>query len=202
MEYYPPSLVRLIKHLSRLPGVGKKTATRLALHILRSRHEEARGLSQSILEVKDKVRLCSKCFGLADKDPCALCENPKRDHTIVCVVEQPSDLVALEKSGAFKGLYHVLHGAISPMNGIGPDDLKIKELVTRIAEDGIQELVIATNTNVEGESTASYLSQVLKPYPVTLTRIASGVPMGSDLKYIDEVTIKRALERRQDFNSG
>lgn len=202
MEFYPPSLVRLIKHLSRLPGIGEKTATRLALHILRSRHEEAKGLSQSILEVKDKVRLCSKCFGLADTDPCSLCVNPNRDHAILCVVEQPSDLVAVEKTGAFNGLYHVLHGALSPMNGIGPNDLKIKELAARVAQGEIQELILATNTNVEGESTASYLNELLKTYPVRVTRIASGVPMGSDLKYLDDVTIKRAMERRQDLKFG
>lgn len=201
MEYYPPSLVRLIKHLSKLPGIGEKTATRLALHILRSPHERAKGLSESILEVKDKVRLCSKCFGLADTDPCRLCLNPNRDHTIVCVVEQPSDLVALEKSGAFKGLYHVLQGVLSPMNGVGPDDLKIKELVARVLEGEIEEVVLATNTNVEGEATASYLAQLLKGYPVLVTRIASGVPMGSDLKYLDEVTIKRAMERRESASA-
>ena len=199
MAYYPPSLVRLIKHLSRLPGIGEKTATRLALHILRSSYEDAKGLSQSILEVKDKVRLCSECFGLADTDPCKLCANPHRDSSTVCVVEQPSDLVALEKSGAFKGLYHVLHGALSPMNGVGPHDLKIKELVTRVADGKIRELILANNTNVEGEATASYLAELLRAYPVRVTRIASGVPMGSDLKYLDEVTISRAMERRQNF---
>jgi recombination protein RecR len=199
MAYYPPSLVRLIKHLSRFPGIGEKTATRLALHILRSSYEDAKGLSQSILEVKDKVRLCSTCFGLADTDPCSLCASPHRDNTVVCVVEQPSDLVALEKSGAFKGLYHVLHGALSPMNGIGPDDLKIKELVTRIADGKIRELILATNTNVEGEATAAYLAQLLTAYPARVTRIASGVPMGSDLKYLDEVTISRAIERRREL---
>ena len=197
MEYYPPSLVRLIKHLSKLPGIGEKSATRLALHILRWRYDEAKGLSQSILEVKEKVRLCSRCFGLADTDPCRLCQNPNRDSTIVCVVEQPSDLVALEKSGACKGLYHVLHGTLSPMNGVGPNDLRIKELMTRVAGGRIQELILATNTSVEGEATASYLAQLLKTYPVRVTRIASGVPMGGDLKYLDEVTIKRAMERRQ-----
>jgi recombination protein RecR len=202
MEYYPPPLVRLIKDLSKLPGVGEKTATRLALHILRSPYDAAKGLSQSILEVKDKVRLCSVCFGLADTDPCRLCVNPNRDRSAVCVVEQPSDLVALERSGAFKGLYHVLHGALSPMNGIGPDDLKIKELISRVANNEIQELVLATNTNVEGEATASYLVQCLKAYPVRVTRIASGVPMGSDLKYLDEVTIKRAMERRENLYVG
>jgi recombination protein RecR len=199
MAYYPPSLVRLIKHLSRLPGIGEKTATRLALHILRSSYEDAKGLSQSILQAKDKVRLCSNCFGLADTDPCNLCASPHRDNTVVCVVEQPSDLVALEKSSAFKGLYHVLHGALSPMNGIGPDDLKIKELVTRIADGKIRELILATNTNVEGEATAAYLAQLLTAYPARVTRIASGVPMGSDLKYLDEVTISRAIERRREL---
>lgn len=199
MEYYPPSLVRLIRHLSRLPGIGEKSATRLALDILRWSYDEATGLAQSILDVKKKVRLCSKCFGLADTDPCRLCQNPSRDRTIICVVEQPSDLVALEKSGACKGLYHVLHGALSPMNGVGPDDLRIKELITRVAEGEIQELILATNTSVEGEATASYLAQILKTYPVRLTRIASGVPMGGDLKYLDEVTIKRAMERRQSL---
>ena len=199
MAYYPPSLVRLITHLSRLPGIGEKTATRLALHILRSSYEDAKRLSQSILEVKDKVRLCSNCFGLADTDPCNLCASPHRDNTVVCVVEQPSDLVALEKSGAFKGLYHVLHGALSPMNGIGPDDLKIKELMTRIADGKIRELILATNTNVEGEATAAYLAQLLTAYPARVTRIASGVPMGSDLKYLDEVTISRAIERRREL---
>jgi len=199
MAYYPPSLVRLIKHLSRLPGIGEKTATRLALHILRSPYEDAKALSQSILEVKDRVRLCSECFGLADTDPCSLCASPHRDSTTVCVVEQPSDLVALEKSGAFKGLYHVLHGALSPMNGVGPDDLKIKELVTRVADGKIRELILATNTNVEGEATASYLAELLRAYPARVTRIASGVPMGSDLKYLDEVTISRAMERRREL---
>jgi recombination protein RecR len=199
MQYYPPSLVRLIKGLAKLPGIGEKTATRLALHILRSSNEDAKRLSESILEVKGKVRFCSKCFGLADTDPCRLCVNPNRDTTIICVIEQPSDLVALEKSGAFKGLYHVLHGALSPMNGIGPNDLKIKELMARVSNGKIEELVIATNTNVEGEATASYLAQILKAHPVRVTRIASGVPMGSDLKYLDEVTINRAMERRQDL---
>jgi len=199
MEYYPPPLVRLIKDLSKLPGIGEKTATRLALHILRSSYDRAKGLSQSILEVKHKVRLCSVCFGLADTDPCRLCVNPSRDRRTICVVEQPSDLVALEKSGAFNGLYHVLHGALSPMNGIGPDDLKVRELITRVADNDTQELVLATNTNVEGEATASYLVQCLKAYPVRLTRIASGVPMGSDLKYLDEVTIKRAMEKRESL---
>jgi recombination protein RecR len=197
MEYYPPSLIRLIKALSGLPGIGEKTAARLALHILRSSYENAKALSQSILDVKEKVRLCSKCFGLADTDPCWLCASPHRNPKLICIVEQPSDLVALEKSKAFVGLYHVLHGSLSPMNGVGPDDLKIKELMARVADNEVEEVIIATNTNVEGEATASYLTQCLKPYPVRLTRIASGIPVGGDLKYMDEVTIKRAMEKRE-----
>ncbi len=199
MEYYPPSLVRLIRCLSKLPGIGEKTATRLALHILRSHDDEAKALSKCIIEVKDKVGFCSQCFGLADTDPCSICVHPNRNTRVLCVVEQPSDLVALEKSGAFKGLYHVLHGTISPINGIGPQDLRIKELMDRVGNDEVEELVLATNTNVEGEATASYLRELFKDHAVLITRIASGVPMGSDLKYLDEVTIRRAMERRQNL---
>ena len=197
MELYPPSLIRLIKHLSKLPGIGEKTAARLAMHILRSSDEDAKALSESICEVKNKIRFCSNCFGLSEATPCRICLNNNRDHTIVCVVEQPSDLAALEKSGAFKGVYHVLHGALSPMNGIGPDDLRVKELIERVIQGNIKEVALATNTNVEGESTASYLAQLLKGYPVRVTRIATGVPVGGDLKYLDEVTLRRAMERRE-----
>ena len=195
MEFYPPSLVRLIKHLSKLPGIGEKTAARLALHILRSSEEDAKALSESIREVKNKIRFCSNCFGLSEATPCRICLNNNRDHTIVCVVEQPSDLAALEKSGAFKGVYHVLHGALSPMNGIGPDDLRVRELIERVMQGEIKEVALATNTNVEGEATASYLAQLLKGYPVLVTRIATGVPVGGVLKYHDEVTLRRAMER-------
>jgi len=197
MELYPPSLIRLIKHLSKLPGIGEKTAARLAMHILRSSDEDAKALSESIREVKNKIRFCSNCFGLSEATPCRICLNNNRDHTIVCVVEQPSDLAALERSGAFKGVYHVLHGALSPMNGIGPDDLRVKELIERVIQGNIKEVALATNTNVEGESTASYLAQLLKGYPVRVTRIATGVPVGGDLKYLDEVTLRRAMERRE-----
>ena len=197
MEFYPPSLIGLVKHLSKLPGIGEKTAARLALHILRSSDEDARALSESILEVKNKIRFCPKCFGLSDTDACRICLSRNRDHTIVCVVEQPSDLAALERSGAFRGVYHVLHGALSPMNGIGPDDLRIKELIERVMQGEIKEVALATNTNVEGESTASYLAQLLKGYPIRVTRIATGVPVGGDLKYLDEVTLRRAMERRE-----
>jgi len=199
MEFYPRSLVSLIKQLSKLPGIGEKTAARLALYILRSSDEDAKALSENIREVKKKIRFCSKCFGLCETDPCKICLNRSRDHTILCVVEQPNDLVALEKSGAFKGLYHVLHGALSPMSGIGPDDLRIKELIERISQDEIKEVALATNTNVEGEATASYLAQVLKGYPVRVRRKATGVPVGGDLKYLDEVTLRRAMERRESI---
>jgi len=199
MELYPRSLVRLIKHLSKLPGIGERTAVRLALHILRSSDEDTQALSKSMLEVKEKIRFCSKCFGLCETDPCRICLNKNRDCTIVCVVEHPNDLVALERSGAFKGAYHVLHGSLSPMNGIGPDDLRISELIERVVQDEIKEVTLATNMSVEGEATASYLAQVLKAYPVRVTRIASGVPVGSDLKYLDEVTLKRAMERRESL---
>jgi recombination protein RecR len=197
MEYYPQSLVRLIKRLSKLPGVGEKTAARLALHILRSSDEDAKGLSESILEVREKIKFCSECFGLSDTDPCRICDNSARDHSSVCVVEQPNDLVALEKAGAFRGVYHVLHGALSPMNGIGPDELRIKELTERVQNGAVKEITLATNTNVEGEATASYLSEILKAHPVRVTRIATGVPVGGDLKYLDEVTLRRAMERRE-----
>jgi len=199
MEFYPQSLVSLIKHLSKLPGIGEKTAARLALYILRSSDEDAKALSRNILEVKEKIRFCSKCFGLCETDPCKICLNRSRDHTMLCVVEQPNDLVALEKSGAFKGLYHVLQGALSPMSGIGPDELRIKELIERIKPDEIKEVALATNTNVEGEATASYLAQVLKGYSVRVTRIATGVPVGGDLKYLDEITLRRAMERRESI---
>jgi len=199
MALYPSSLVRLIKRLSKLPGIGEKTAERLALHILRSSHEEARALSESLLEVKEKIRFCSTCFGLSESDPCGICLDDGRDHEVVCVVEQPSDLVALERSGAFKGVYHVLQGVLSPMNGVGPDDLKIRALLERIKAGRIREVTIATNTNVEGEATASYLAQCLKGYPVQVTRIATGVPVGGDLKYLDDVTLRRAMERRESL---
>jgi recombination protein RecR len=199
MALYPSSLLRLIKQLAKLPGIGEKTAERLALHILRASREEVRALSESLLEVKEKIRFCSTCFGLSESDPCRICVDDGRDKGVVCVVEQPSDLLALEKSGAFKGVYHVLQGVLSPMNGVGPDDLKIKALFERIKAGGIREVTLATNTNVEGEATASYLAQCLKDFPVKVSRIATGVPVGGDLKYLDDVTLRRAMERRESL---
>ena len=199
MSYYPASIQNLIKNISRLPGIGEKTAERLALHILRGSRQEAEQLAHSILNIKDKVKLCSRCFALSDGDMCGLCSDPARDPSFLCVVEQPADMVAVEKSGAFRGMYHILCGALSPMNGIGPDDIRIRELTIRVAEDQVKEVVLATSTNVEGEATASYLAQILAKYQVKVTRIASGVPMGGDLKYVDQVTLKRALETRHAF---
>ena len=199
MSYYPASIQNLIKHIAKLPGIGEKTAERLAMHILRGSRQEAERLAQSILDVKDKVRLCSRCFALSDDEICSMCSDPARDATFVCVVEQPADMVAVEKSGAFRGLYHILCGALSPMNGVGPEDIRIRELLARIEKDQVKEIVLATGTNVEGEATASYIAQVLAKYPVKITRIASGVPMGGDLKYVDQVTLKRALETRHDL---
>ena len=196
MSYYPASIQDLIKNIAKLPGIGEKTAERLALHILRAPRREAEELAQSLLNVKDKVQFCSNCFALSDSELCSLCSDPARDPSVLCVVEQPADMVAIEKSGAFRGMYHVLSGALSPMNGIGPENIRIRELMSRIQKDQIQEVVLATATNVEGEATASYIGQLLGKHPVKVSRIASGVPMGGDLKYVDQVTLKRAMETR------
>jgi recombination protein RecR len=196
MSYYPVSIQNLIRHISKLPGIGEKTAERLALHILRGSRQDAEQLADSILNVKQKVRLCQRCFALSDDDLCTLCGDPARDNSMVCVVEQPADMVAVEKSGAFRGMYHILSGVLSPMNGVGPEDIRLRELIVRIETESISEIVLATSTSVEGEATASYIDQVLQKYPVKVTRIASGVPMGGDLKYVDQVTLKRAMETR------
>jgi recombination protein RecR len=196
MNYYPPSMIKLIKNLSLLPGIGEKTAERLAMHLLRAPRREAEALSRSIMEVKEKIQLCSMCFALSDRDVCGICSHPARMPSVLCVVEQPADMVAIEKSGSFQGLYHVLQGVLSPMNGVGPDSIRIGELISRIAKGKVKEVVLATSTNVEGEATASYIAEQLDKYPVKVTRIASGVPMGGDLKYVDQVTLKRAMETR------
>ena len=196
MSYYPASIQKLIKHIARLPGIGEKTAERLAMHLLRVPRHETEQLAQSILTVKDKVRFCTRCFALSDGDLCNLCSDPARDPSLLCVVEQPTDMVAVEKSGAFHGMYHILSGALSPMNGIGPENIRIRELLDRVHKDQVQEVVLATNTNVEGEATASYIAQILEKYQVRVTRIASGVPMGGDLKYVDQVTLKKAMDTR------
>lgn len=197
MSIYPAPIRQLIKSMARLPGIGEKTAERLALHLLYTADQYVEELGRSILAVKRSVRLCSRCFSLADGDLCAICSNPARDASVVCVVEQPGDMVALEKSGAFNGHYHVLSGVLSPMNGVGPDDLRIRELLQKVAGGGVREIVLATGTSVEGEATAAYIAGQLESRPVAVTRIAAGVPMGGDLKYVDQVTLKKAMESRR-----
>lgn len=200
MNHYPASIRTLIHHLSRLPGVGEKTAERLALHLLHAPEAAVEELARGILEVKRKVRLCVRCFSLSDQELCPLCSNPARDASRVCVVEQPGDMVAVEKSGAFNGNYHVLSGVISPLHGVGPDDIRVRELLSRVAAGGVQEIVIATGTSVEGESTAVYIAERLAAFPIRVTRIAAGVPMGGDLKFVDPVTLRKAMEARRAFD--
>ena len=197
--YYPDPLARLIDELSKMPTVGPKTAQRLAFHILRLPIEEARALAEAILDAKAKMRHCSTCFTITDVDPCAICADPARNGTVLCVVEDPRDVIALERTREFRGRYHVLHGAISPLDGVGPDNLKIPELLTRVQAGGITEVIVATNPRVEGEATAIYLARALKPLGVRVTRIAHGLPVGGDLEYADEVTLARALEGRRDL---
>lgn len=194
--HYPQSILNLIKNLARLPGVGEKTAERLAMHILRAPLKEAEHLAACILDVRQKVRICSLCFALSETDTCHICSDPARNTSLLCVVEQPADMVAIEKSGSFKGLYHILSGVLSPMNGVGPDNIRIRELMGRTRDGKIKEIILATGTNVEGEATASYIAQCLIKFQVKVTRIASGVPIGGDLKYVDQVTLKRAMETR------
>ena len=196
MHHYPESMRELILSFSKLPGVGPKSAERLAVHILRSKREEAETLARRILAVKDTVRLCATCHALSDRDQCHICSDPTREASTICVVERPGDMVSIEKSGAFNGRYHILQGVLSPMDGIGPDGIRIQELMDRIKSGGITEVILATGTSVEGEATAAYLAGILKGFPIRITRIASGVPMGGDLKYIDQVTLKRAMEGR------
>jgi recombination protein RecR len=196
MDYYPGSIKTLIRSLARLPGIGQKTAERLAMHILQQPEEEAHRLARSIVDLKKKLRLCSRCFALSDDVLCRVCSDPSRESGLICVVEQPADMASIEKSGAFKGCYHVLGGVLAPMDGIGPGDIKITELVNRVEPEGLHEIILATGTNVEGESTAAYIAGILASLPVKVTRIASGVPMGGDLKYVDQVTLKRAMESR------
>ncbi|HEU4402440.1 MAG TPA: recombination mediator RecR [Candidatus Polarisedimenticolia bacterium] len=198
MRFAAP-LERLIERLRKLPGVGAKSAQRLAFHILRASREEAQGLAAAILEVKETIRLCSTCFNITDTDPCLVCADEGRDRSAICVVEEPGNLVAIEKTGQFRGLYHVLHGSISPLRGIGPDDLKIAPLLHRLRDGTVNEVILATNPNVEGESTAVYLSRLLKPLGVRATRIGLGLAIGSELEYADEVTVGKALEGRREI---
>lgn len=199
MEYYSSHINKLIEEFSRLPGIGAKSAQRLAFHVLNMPMDQVQSLSNAILNAKANVQYCKCCYTLTDQEICPICNNSRRDHHMIMVVENTRDLAAYEKTGKFDGVYHVLHGAISPMLGIGPDDIKLKELMQRIAEQDIQEVIIATNSSLEGETTAMYISKLIKPVGIKVSRIASGVPVGGDLEYIDEVTLLRALEGRVEL---
>ena len=199
MDYYSKQISDLIAGLSSLPGIGEKTAQRLAFHILSMPVDQVDKLSDVIKSARHNVRYCKVCCTLTDQDICTICSNPKRDHSTIMVVEDTRDLAAYEKTGEYHGVYHVLHGAISPMQGIGPDDIRLKELMTRLSSDEVKEVIIATNASLEGETTAMYISRLIRPTGIKVTRIASGVPVGGDLEYIDEVTLLRALEGRKEI---
>jgi len=199
MVPYAKPIDHLIEALTKLPGIGKKTASRLAFHILRSSLSEAQELARAVLDVKEKIRLCSICFNLTDEDPCRICQDEHRSGEILCVVEGPNDLIAIENTGTFNGRYHVLHGTISPLEGIGPDDLKIKELLGRLKKERISEVILATNPTVEGGTTALYLTDLIKPFNIKMTRIAYGIPMGSEIEYSDGMTLSKALEGRREI---
>jgi recombination protein RecR len=196
---FAPPIARLIREFRKLPGVGEKTAARFALHVLRAAPDEARALARALVEVKERIRPCSTCFQLTEDDPCEVCASPKRDRRVVCVVEDQASLLALERTRTYFGSYHVLGGHLSPMDGVGPDDLHIRELVERVPRQGVTEVILATNPDVEGEATALYLKRLLEPLGVRLTRIARGVPVGGDLEFADALTLGRALDGRADY---
>ena len=199
MSIYSPSIEKLIESFEKLPSIGHKTATRLAFHMLNNSEEEINEFVSSIVNAKKNLKYCSKCFNISDTDPCEICANPKRQVDTICVVEDVKDIIAMERTHEFNGLYHVLHGSISPMNGIGPDDIKVKELLTRLQEGTVKEVILATNPRVEGEATAMYLSKLIKPLGIKVTRIARGIPVGGDLEYTDEITLMQALEGRREL---
>ena len=196
MGIYPPTLEQLIRHLSKLPGIGQKSATRVALYILEHPRELAENLSRSLLDVKEKIRFCSLCYNFTDEDPCSICRDESRANGVICIVEGPGDQLAIEESGVFKGRYHVLHGVLSPLDGVGPEDLKISELITRLEKENIREVIMAISPTTEGEATVSFLAKLLSDRGVTLSRIALGIPMGGDLKYMDALTLRHALKSR------
>ncbi|MDI6891684.1 MAG: recombination mediator RecR [Actinomycetota bacterium] len=202
--YYAEPVARLIEELAKLPGIGPKSAQRLAFHILKTDSEETKKLAEAILQVKEKIKFCKACFNVTDQELCEYCRDSKRDGSVICVVEEPRDIVALEKTREFKGRYHVLQGAISPIEGVGPEDIKVRELLDRLkgeaqVEQRVKEIILATNPNIEGEATAMYIAKLVKPLGVKVTRIASGLPVGGDLEYADEVTLGRALEGRREL---
>lgn len=198
MDFYVNSVAKLINEFEKLPGIGHKTAQRLAYHVLNMSKGSVDNFIESIIEAKEKVRYCSICYNMTDTEVCNVCSNEKRDKTIICVVGDPKDVIAMEKTKEFNGVYHVLHGNISPMTGIGPDDIRIKELITRLGED-VNEVILATNPNIEGEATAMYISKLLKAIGIKVTRIAYGIPIGGDLEYIDEITLTKSLEGRREL---
>ncbi len=196
---YSESVNNLIKQFEKLPGIGHKTAVRLAFHVLESSMENAEEMSKAIIDAKSKVKFCSKCFNLTENDPCSICEDKRRDRSVICVVENVKDVTAMEKTHEYIGMYHVLHGAISPMNNVTAADIKIKELLERLKDDEIKEVIIATNPTIEGETTAMYISRLIKPLDISVTRIAAGLPVGSDIEYTDEITLIKALEGRRSM---
>lgn len=199
MDYFAQPVAKLIEEFAKLPGIGKKTAQRLAFHVLNMNAVDANSLARSIVDAKKNIKYCSNCYNLTDIDPCRICSSKKRDESIICVVEDPKDIVAMERTRDFNGFYHVLHGSISPMEGIGPEEIKIKELLHRLQDDKVKEIILATNPNIEGEATAMYIAKLVKPMGVKTTRIAHGIPVGGDLEYADEVTLAKALEGRREL---
>ena len=198
MQYIAP-LAKLIEHFRALPGIGSKTAVRLAYHVLDMDAAQAKALAQAIIEAKEKVGYCNTCFNLSDRNPCQICGSDARDHSVICVVEQPQDVAAMERMREFKGVYHVLHGALSPLEGVGPEEIRVRELLGRLYGGGVKEVIMATNPNVEGEATAMYIAKLLKPAGIKVTRIAHGLPVGGDLEYADEVTLSKAMENRREI---
>jgi recombination protein RecR len=197
--FYPEPLAKLIDAFSRLPGIGPKTAARHAFHVLRMKEEDCIEFAKALVNVKRNLHYCSVCCNITDTDPCRICQDKSRDHSIICVVQEPRDLVAMERTREFNGYYHVLHGAISPMEGIGPDEIRIADLLKRLGDERVQELILATNPNIEGEATAMYLSRLVRSFGLKVTRIAHGLPVGGDLEYADEVTLTKALEGRREL---
>ena len=199
MSFIAEPVARLVREFSKLPGIGPKSAQRLTYYLLRSSDEEAKALAEAILVLKEQIGICSVCFNITDCDPCPICQNTERDHSIICVVEKPSDIMPLERTGKYNGVYHVLHGAISPAQGIGPEELKMKELLQRLQDDTVREVILATNPNIEGETTAIYLQRLIVPLGIRVSRLARGLPFGAELEYADDMTLSQALEGRQLF---
>ena len=199
MSFFAEPIANLIREFSKLPGIGPKSAQRLVYYLLRNSNEEAKALAEAILELKEKIRLCSICFNITDCDPCVICQDKERDHSKICVVERPSDVLPLERTGKYQGMYHVLHGAINPSQGIVPEQLRINELLSRLQDGSVSEVILATNPNMEGETTALYLYRILEPLGIHITRLARGLPFGGELEYADDVTLAQALESRREF---